>query len=73
MYDAITATMPENRQLQRVEDRRVDDERGAADDREFDELVMPLGEGPNRARQARNGGIGERHKRAVYGNPPPYA
>jgi hypothetical protein len=45
----------EDRQLERVEDSGVDDERRGADDRELDELVMPFGEGPDRAgqRQAR--------------------
>ena len=73
----MTATMPgddlgghrlglQDRQLQRVEDRRVDDERGRADDRELDQLVMALGVGADRPRQSGDRGIGEGHNVAVY-------
>ena len=51
----------EDRQLQRVEDRRVDDERRGADDRELDELVMPFGKGPDRSGQPSDRGISKRH------------
>ena len=57
----------ENRQLQGVENRRVDDECGAADDGEFDEFVMALREGLNDPGQARNRGFGEGHNTSVYG------
>ena len=40
----------------------------AADDGELDELVVPLGVGPDRPRQARDRRIGEGHESAVYGN-----
>ena len=57
----------ENRQLQGVENRRVDDERGAADDGEFDQFVMALRIGLDDPGQARDCGIGEGHNTPVYG------
>ena len=38
----------QHRELERVEDRRVDDEGGRADDRELDQLVVPLEVRPDR-------------------------
>ena len=58
----------QHRQLERVEDRRVDDERRRADDRELDELVMPFGVRPDRAWQPRDRGIGEGHKEGSLRN-----
>ena len=42
----------QHRELQREEDRRVDDEGGGADDRELDELVVPFEVRPDRAAAA---------------------
>ena len=47
--------------LRGVEDPGVDDERGGADDRELDQLMMPLGERPDRAGQPGDRGISEGH------------
>ena len=66
MIFAVTGLGSRIGQLQREEDRRVDDERRCTDDRELDELVMPVCERPERAREPRNRGISERHKKRVY-------
>jgi hypothetical protein len=51
----------ENRQFQGVENCRVDDERGAADDGKFDQFMVALRIGLNDLGQARDCGIGEGH------------
>ena len=55
----------QHRELERVEHRRVDDERRRAYDRELDQFVMPLQIRPDRAGQPCDRGIGERHNSGV--------
>ena len=55
----------EDGQLEGEEDHRVDYERGRADDRELDQFVVPVGEGPDRARQPGDRGISEGHNGKV--------
>ncbi|SKV09661.1 Uncharacterised protein [Mycobacteroides abscessus subsp. abscessus] len=37
----------QDRQLEQIEDARVDDEGGGADDAELDQLMVPLGDRPD--------------------------
>ena len=57
----------QDRQLERVENRRVDEKSGGADDRELDQLMMPLSKRPERPWQPVDRGISKRHKGRVYG------
>ena len=56
-----------NRELQRVENCRVDNECGAADDGKFDQLMVAHRKGLNDPGKARNCGIGKGHSTPVYG------
>lgn len=56
-----------NCQLQRVENRRVNDKRRRADNGKLDQLVMPFGERPERAGKSLDRGISKGHSARVYG------
>ena len=57
----------ENRQFQRVENRRVNYESGAADNGEFDQLVVAQRKGLKHPGKTRDRGIGKGHSTPVYG------